>query len=51
LRAVRWNPFIAFVLTFTEALLALTTLRFIFRAVKWVGRRGKPLVGSNADVV
>ncbi len=33
-RAARMNPFFAFVLTFGEALLALTLLRFLYRLVK-----------------
>jgi HAE1 family hydrophobic/amphiphilic exporter-1 len=51
-RAVRWNSVFAFVMTFFEAILTLLLLRFVFRSVLWVGRRGKPaLTRSNPDVV
>jgi HAE1 family hydrophobic/amphiphilic exporter-1 len=50
-RAIRWNPYIAFALTFGETLLMLTFLRFFFRAALWIGHRDKPLASSNADVV
>jgi hypothetical protein len=35
-RAALWNPLVAFALTFMEALLTLTLLRFLYRAVKWL---------------
>ena len=35
-RAELWNPGVAFALTFVEALLTLTALRFFYRAIKWL---------------
>jgi hypothetical protein len=48
-RAVRWNPFKAFIVTFGEVVLALTLVRFAYRSTRrvyaWVrarlGRRGR----------
>jgi HAE1 family hydrophobic/amphiphilic exporter-1 len=36
-REVRWNPFVAFVLTFFEAILALTLVRLVYRVAKSAG--------------
>jgi HAE1 family hydrophobic/amphiphilic exporter-1 len=42
-RAARWNPLLAFVATFVEALLTLLGLRFLYRlAKKLFSRRGSP---------
>jgi predicted RND superfamily exporter protein len=45
-RADRFNPFVAFLQTFVEALLALVGLRALWRGLAWVVRkalgRGKP---------
>ena len=35
-RAASGNPFVAFVVTFVEGLLALTLLRFLYRAARWL---------------
>jgi hypothetical protein len=35
-RAVRWNAFVAFVLTFIEAILTLIFVRLIYRGLKFV---------------
>jgi HAE1 family hydrophobic/amphiphilic exporter-1 len=52
-REVRWNPFIAFVVTIGEALFALLMLRFVWRMAKrlWrlvAGRRAEPMVPISA---
>jgi HAE1 family hydrophobic/amphiphilic exporter-1 len=37
-RALRWNPFFAFVVTFCEAILTLVFVRFVWRTVRgWLG--------------
>ena len=36
-RELRWNSFAAFILTFVEALLTLTLMRFVFRALFRIG--------------
>ncbi len=37
-RALRWNPFFAFVVTFGEAILTLVFVRFVWRTVRgWLG--------------
>jgi HAE1 family hydrophobic/amphiphilic exporter-1 len=45
-RALKWNPFFAFVTTFVEALLTLVLIRFFYRLAKkvigWARRRGGP---------
>jgi HAE1 family hydrophobic/amphiphilic exporter-1 len=50
-RAIQWNPFVAFVLTFIEALLTLTLLRFVFRMRKrleaWSEPRGAKPAGAG----
>jgi len=51
-REARWNPFTAFVLTFTEAILALLGVRSLYRMAKrfvaWVAGRGaKPRVSPQ----
>jgi HAE1 family hydrophobic/amphiphilic exporter-1 len=38
-REARWNPFVAFVLTLAEAILALAGIRAAFRMLKRVARR------------
>jgi HAE1 family hydrophobic/amphiphilic exporter-1 len=43
-RASKWNSVFAFVVTFIEAILTLILVRFTFRSVLWVGRRGKPVI-------
>ncbi len=47
-RAERFNPFLAFLQTFVEALLTIVFVRFIWRMLAWVVRkllgRGKPVV-------
>ncbi|MBR7784375.1 hypothetical protein, partial [Undibacterium luofuense] len=34
-REQRWNTFVAFVMTFIEALLTLLLVRFVFRMLMW----------------
>ena len=48
-RALRWNGLIAFVLTFGEALLTLTLLRFVSRGVSQVFRRLRLRSWSSAS--
>ncbi|NRF65896.1 efflux RND transporter permease subunit [Aquincola sp. S2] len=42
-RSARWNPFVAFVVTFVEVLLFLTLIRFVYRVVvgtaRWLWQR------------
>jgi HAE1 family hydrophobic/amphiphilic exporter-1 len=47
-RALRWNPFTAFVVTLVEALLALTMLRLVYRAAKTLLARVKGRGGRGA---
>ena len=46
-RAVRRNAFVAFVLTFIEALLALLLLRWGYRVLKTALRLGKRRMGEK----
>jgi len=46
-RAERWNALVAFVLTFIEALLALTFIRLVFRGIMWLVRKGTGKGGSG----
>jgi len=53
-RLLRWNGLFAFLVTFVEALLTLTLLRFAFRMVKKLGtlvfgRRGGGTAAQGAD--
>ena len=53
-RLLRWNGLFAFLVTFVEALLTLTLLRFAFRMVKKLGtlvfgRRGGGAAAQGAD--
>jgi HAE1 family hydrophobic/amphiphilic exporter-1 len=45
-RSATANPFIAFVMTFVEGILALLLVRFLFRLVKRFGRRGDASVAQ-----
>ena len=53
LRASRWNPFVGFILTFFEALLAITGLRTVYRGIKrgfrWIASKVRPPVPAEAD--
>jgi hydrophobe/amphiphile efflux-1 (HAE1) family protein len=44
-RAQRWNVVVAFVMTFVEALLTLTFVRFLYRMAKWPFTRNKAIGG------
>jgi len=51
-RDARWNTLVAFVMTFVEAILALTLLRFVFRVLLKLGnlargRRAVQPVGAD----
>ena len=49
-RALRWNPFFAFVVTLVEAVLTLVFLRFVWRSVMGLfGRRAKSGGGPGAQ--
>jgi HAE1 family hydrophobic/amphiphilic exporter-1 len=53
-RALRWNPLVAFVLTFVEALLTLVMVRMIYRGIKRLVLRllgRKQAVPGLADAV
>jgi hypothetical protein len=41
-RAALYHPFLAFVVTLGEALLALSFLRFLYRLVSWISRFPSP---------
>jgi hydrophobe/amphiphile efflux-1 (HAE1) family protein len=47
-RAERWNALVAFVLTFIEALLALTFIRLVYRSIMWLVRKATGKGGGGA---
>ncbi|HXA46005.1 MAG TPA: efflux RND transporter permease subunit, partial [Burkholderiaceae bacterium] len=49
-RATRMNAVFAFALTFIEAILTVLLVRFVFRSILWVGRRGKPALRESGVV-
>ena len=54
-RAARYNSFLAFLVTFGEAILTLTLVRFVFRFIMWLVRgatgRGGPGAGKTSPGV
>lgn len=46
-RALHWNAVLAFAVTFFEAILTLVLIRFVFRSILWLGRRGKPAIAAE----